>query len=72
MVIPKMLPIPGIAGDSQRWLQTDTKGEKAMKIDIYTHWWPKKAAQTLLAKAKPDSDPISLNYLKQGIEDSNK
>jgi aminocarboxymuconate-semialdehyde decarboxylase len=36
-----------------------------MKIDIYTHWWPRKAAQALLAKARPDSDPVSLDYLQR-------
>ena len=36
-----------------------------MKIDIYTHWWPKKAAQRLLEKAKTGSDPASVKYLQR-------
>ena len=36
-----------------------------MKIDIYTHWWPKKAAQALLQKAKAGSDATSVKYLQR-------
>lgn len=36
-----------------------------MKIDIYTHWWPKKAARTLLEKAKAGSDATSVKYLQR-------
>ena len=36
-----------------------------MKIDIYTHWWPRKAAQALLAKVKSGGDPDTLKYLKR-------
>jgi hypothetical protein len=36
-----------------------------VKIDIYTHWWPRKAAQRLLEKAKAGSDPISVKYLER-------
>jgi uncharacterized protein len=36
-----------------------------MKIDIYTHWWPRKAAQRLLEKAKSNSDPVSVKYLEK-------
>ncbi len=35
-----------------------------MKIAAYEHWWPNKAAQTLMAKAKPDRDPQRLTHLK--------
>lgn len=34
-----------------------------MKIDIYAHWWPRKAAQALLDKAKPGTDTKALEYL---------
>lgn len=34
-----------------------------MKIDVYTHWWPRKAAQKMQEKAKKGSDPESLKYL---------
>ncbi|MCC6474305.1 MAG: amidohydrolase [Burkholderiales bacterium] len=36
-----------------------------MKIDIYTHWWPRKAAQRLLEKAKTTSSPVSVAYLQR-------
>ncbi|MFC1907018.1 amidohydrolase family protein [Chloroflexota bacterium] len=36
-----------------------------MKIDIHAHWWPRKAAQTLLAKAGSGIDPITLAYLQR-------
>ena len=35
-----------------------------MKIDIYTHWWPRKAAQTLLTKAGNNQDHDTLAYLQ--------
>ena len=37
----------------------------SVKIDIYTHWWPQKAAQRLLEKAKPTADPIAKKYLER-------
>jgi len=36
-----------------------------VKIDIYTHWWPRKAAQALLEKAQANGDAVSLKYLQR-------
>ncbi|MDP6430617.1 MAG: amidohydrolase family protein [Rhodospirillales bacterium] len=36
-----------------------------MKIDIYTHWWPKRAAQLLLEKAGKSTDPVAIKYLEK-------
>jgi predicted TIM-barrel fold metal-dependent hydrolase len=46
-------------------MKTKYTGETVVKIDIYTHWWPRKAAQALLKKVKQGSDPVSIAYLER-------
>jgi len=36
-----------------------------MKIDVYTHWWPKKAAQKLLDVTRKGTDPVAKKYLEK-------
>ncbi|MBT3917318.1 MAG: amidohydrolase family protein [Rhodospirillaceae bacterium] len=36
-----------------------------MKIDVYTHWWPKKAAQKLLEVTRQGVDPVATKYLEK-------